>query len=101
MSNGKPGGPGGELPAIPHIAGKLDYVKASNEFARFWRPDFQCPICGKEKTYTFGPDLVTLTFNPNPFAPTYTLPYPCVVVICSWCGHTLFFNAIRLGLTNV
>jgi len=62
-----------------------------------------CPSCGKEKTWSVGPALVLFVLQPNPSqGVTMTgQSLPCIPLICSNCGNTMFHNAVTLGLGEV
>jgi predicted nucleic-acid-binding Zn-ribbon protein len=64
-------------------------------------PDFKCPICGNETFH--GSDRV---FTPIPISAdgrgslAFGVSLPSIAVVCSRCGHTLFFNALMIGVAH-
>lgn len=61
-----------------------------------------CPSCGKTHTWNIGEGLVMFPFvtsNPAGFVQSGT-SYPCIPIVCSNCGNTMFHNAFTLGLAE-
>ena len=57
-----------------------------------------CSWCGQNK-WGVEPTLVELrTFDPAAFVVGGPV-YPLVTIICGNCGHTMLFNALKMGLT--
>lgn len=90
-----------KLPTVPVLApsSKLDKEKAGQKFKEFWTRPYTCPICGSLKWH-FGSQLVQLAHYSDVHSGVAFGTYPCVVVLCDRCGHTLLFNAKKLGLAN-
>lgn len=58
-----------------------------------------CPSCGKVGTFSIGDSLVRIVLQDDP--KTISLggrSYPCVPVLCSYCGYMLFYNVYTLGI---
>src|SRR6267142_2262411 len=60
-----------------------------------------CPSCGHTNTWQVGEGLVLFPFsvsnNQGIYVPGNN-SYPCVPIVCSFCGNTMFHNALTLGL---
>ena len=50
-----------------------------------------CPICAT-RNWAVGDDLIRLR------SPKLIAKHPCIVVTCSQCGYTIFFNAHVMGI---
>src|SRR5437762_1253158 len=59
-----------------------------------------CPSCGKLGTFAIGDALVMFPLQENPpIGMSLTgQSYPCIPLVCSYCGFTMFYNAFTLGL---
>jgi hypothetical protein len=59
-----------------------------------------CPSCSKLGTFGIGEALVMFPLQENPKLGISLggQSYPCVPVLCSYCGFILFYNAFTLGL---
>jgi hypothetical protein len=62
-----------------------------------------CPSCGKLKTFGIGAALVMFPLQENPKLGTSLggPSYPCVPVLCSYCGVMLFYNVFTLELGEI
>ena len=59
----------------------------------------KCICCGK-KQWTLAEDLVMpLRFIGGQFE-IYGSTYPHVLLVCTTCGHSLFFNAVKMGIVE-
>ena len=69
---------------------------AINKIAQLWKGSKECEICGEEKW-----SLADNIFSITQFASTETEKqmYPVVVLTCSNCGNSKFFNAMSLGFS--
>src|SRR5712664_417022 len=59
-----------------------------------------CPSCGKLGTWTVGDGLVIFPFVTS-VGQRFVQggqSYPCVPLLCSYCGNTMFHNAFTLGV---
>lgn len=70
----------------------LDQQKVADWVNEHWKDEKTCTIC-KGTDWTIGPDIV--------FVKSPTLEsYPLVLLVCNQCGHTIFFNALIMGLVE-
>ncbi len=76
---------------MPKPPGKIDQDRAFQWLAEHWKGDRECPIC---KTVTWGVSEDLLYLWSQERGPAY----PCIVVACENCGHTLIFGAVKMGL---
>lgn len=78
---------------------KLDTDKALAWLAKHWDKSHDCPICGSDN-WTISDDVVEVRrFRGGALGVGGPL-YPYLVVTCSTCGHTHFFNALVAGLVE-
>ena len=61
-----------------------------------------CPSCGKVGTYTIGDAFVMFPLQEDPKKGISLTgsSYLCVPVLCSYCGFSLFYNVVTLGLAE-
>jgi hypothetical protein len=81
--------------SIPQLSGIVDMARAKAWFEVHWKDPVQCPVCHTDK-WTIGAYIAVMhtSHAPNPQAPV--LPY--IQVQCNECAHTMFFNAVAMGL---
>jgi hypothetical protein len=81
--------------ATPQLSGIVDMARAKAWFDKQWVEPVTCVVC-RNTTWTIGAYFAVLqtATPPNPLAPVW----PYVQVSCNTCGHTLFFNAVAMGL---
>src|SRR5882762_8659555 len=62
-----------------------------------------CPSCGKLNTFGIGDALVMFPLQDSPQLGISLTgkSYPCIPLLCSYCGFTMFYNALTLGLGEV
>ena len=67
-------------------------------YSKWSRGAGRCPIDGKTN-WVIGDYLVAPNYATNLSGVNLgSAPFPQVVVICGDCGHTLYFNAVVMGL---
>lgn len=71
------------------------YAQAKTILETHWGADAKsCAICGKNSWYIC--EVVTIPIERRPRESWFC--YPMLPVSCEGCGHTLWFNAVKLGL---
>ena len=60
-------------------------------------PKLKCPCCGKSN-FTVGEHLVSPPTVGRDGVQLGGVAYPNAMLICTNCAHTLFFNAVVIGL---
>ena len=62
-----------------------------------------CPSCSRLGTFGIGDALVMFPLQENPHIGMSLggQSYPCIPLLCSYCGFTMFYNAFTLGLGEV
>jgi hypothetical protein len=91
--------PVADLPAALRIealakSGWVDREFATRWLAQHWK-DRTCPACRKNE-WGMLEQLVQVPVGARiPIAPQ---EFPCVLVACRNCGHTLLFSAVRMGI---
>lgn len=56
-----------------------------------------CSVCQKKK-WTIGDDLVMPSVFKDNAVQIGGVGYPQAMLLCNNCGHTIFINAVRVGL---
>ncbi len=87
----------GEDPARQAEEAKVDKANVQEWLQEKWTGLKTCPISG-DNNWTIGDYLVQpMTYSAGGL--TLGGPgYPMVMVICSTCGYTVFFNAVMMRL---
>jgi hypothetical protein len=86
---------------MPDTVGKLTEAEQKKvlEWLQFHEKEpRKCPLCGSSN-WTLAAHLVQpLTMGPNVTVQLGGESYPLVMLISNPCGHTLFVNAVMIGL---
>jgi hypothetical protein len=88
---------------MPDEAGKL--TAAEKQLVSDWigkkaGPDLNCPVCG-DSNWIIGDHLVQpITIGDKLTLMLGGIGYPQVMLISQNCGHTLFINAVIIGLVK-
>ena len=65
-----------------------------------WEGEPLCPVC-KNNNWLIGRTIAELRPFLKGKLSTGSHVYPAVTISCNVCGHTLFFNAIQLGIVKL
>ena len=88
---------------MPDDAGKLTAEEKQlviDWFGKNACPDLKCSVCG-ERDWFIGDHLVQpVTVGDQMNLVLGGVGYPQVMLISQKCGHTLFFNAVMIGLAK-
>ena len=77
----------------------LNLDRASEWLNTHWKGDWACPICGNTDWTGHDAAMEVRSFDEGRMAATGPV-IPLLVITCSTCGNTLFFNAILAGLVE-
>ena len=86
---------------MPTPSGRLtdaDMKKVEDWLEHRWPSKNKCPLCTME-TLRIEPHLTATPLSGH-HELIMTQAYPFVLVLCENCGHTIFFNAVTLGLAE-
>ena len=78
---------------------KFELSKAVEWLDKHWKGDWICSICGNSDWGGDDQAMELRRFNAGRLAATGPV-IPLLVITCSTCGNTLFFNAILAGLVE-
>lgn len=67
-----------------------------NRVNQVWTNSKVCPICGQQKWSMSDRVFSMHEFHVKPGEQSQMVPF--IILICSSCGYSMFFNAISLGL---
>jgi hypothetical protein len=86
---------------MPDIKGTLS--SADNEiiqrwWTQHWKEPVVCPVC-KTTEWTTAPHVVNFLRHAVDAAVNNTVSYPHIVVTCQSCAHSMFFNAVQIGVS--
>lgn len=71
----------------------------SDRVMSVWNGKRECPICISPTVWSIGSLVEAKDFNEGNYCPGAAVT-PLVQVLCNTCGHTVFFNAIALGVVD-
>ncbi len=79
----------------------LDREKAEEWLTSQWSGLKECPIC-QQNIWNMPNELVSVNEyrGAGVMALGSTASFPFVMVVCSFCGYTMFFNAVVMGLVK-
>lgn len=78
---------------------KLDIDNAFEWLNTHWQAEWICSICGSDDWLVHDEAVEVRAFGQGRFSTAGSI-FPLLTVICSTCGHTLFFNALIAGLVE-
>lgn len=89
--------------AMPDTTGLLS--PAENEiiqrwWAQHWKAPVTCPVC-RTSEWTIAPHVVNIQRYALDAATPATVTYPHLIVTCKNCAHSMFFNAVQIGVGTV
>jgi hypothetical protein len=86
------------MPDINGVLSPEDNAKIQKWWLGHWKAPVVCPVC-KTTEWTQGPHVVNIARHAvDGFAPN-TISYPHIVVTCQSCAHSMFFNAVQMGVS--
>jgi predicted nucleic-acid-binding Zn-ribbon protein len=63
-----------------------------------WKAPVTCPVC-KTTEWTIAPHVVNFQRHAMDASVGNTVSYPHIVVTCKNCAHSMFFNAVQVGVS--
>ena len=78
---------------------KFDSEKAEDWLNTHWQGDQICPVCGNSEWFLHDEAVEVRTFGEGRLAASGSV-IPLMIVICTTCANTLFFNALVAGLVE-
>jgi len=76
---------------------QLDITQVTEWLNKHWRDGRQCPIC-QNSNWNISNMLYEFRVFHDGNLVIGGPVYPAVAVTCNVCGHTLFFNALKIGI---
>jgi hypothetical protein len=86
---------------MPDDRGRLtpeDHTKLREWWGQYWRGSVACPVC-KTTEWVVGEHVVSVNRLASDAGVDGSPSYQMVLVGCKTCSHTMFFNAVQIGLT--
>jgi hypothetical protein len=86
---------------MPDARGKLlaaDYEKITAWWGLHWKDPVVCPVC-RNTVWVTAPHIVS-TYRSAGDGLFGSPSYPHILVMCTTCSHTMFFNAVKIGLVE-
>ena len=77
--------------------GLVDNAVANQWFADHFPSPRICGVCNREDSYALVPSLGHVSLGPMG-AQLRIRTSPLVMLVCRFCGNTLFFNAVMMGV---
>jgi hypothetical protein len=85
------------MPDGSGLLSQEDMAKIRAWWEQHWKGPILCPICKSNDWHTY-PHLVRIIRDANDALFGGTIAYPQVAVACNICGHSIMFNAVKIGL---
>jgi hypothetical protein len=85
---------------MPDEQGKLNQSeteKIRQWFKGHWTRDYHCPVCWTNEWLTAEHIVAPVAYSQGGMMIGGSV-YPQIMVICKGCGHTLYFNAVMMGI---
>ena len=89
------------LPEPPDTSGTLTQeqrTKIQEWLKKHWRGQIGCPISG-HNSWIIGDHIVAPPIQIGGGITIGRASYPQIMLICNECGYTIYFNAVKIGLT--
>jgi hypothetical protein len=86
---------------MPDSAGILsleDNQKIQRWWVQQWKAPVVCPVC-KTSEWTQAPHVVNIPRHAVDAYVADTINYPHIAVTCNSCAHSMFFNAVQIGVS--
>ena len=86
---------------MPDANGRLtpeDIQKVAAWWQQHWKAPVVCPVCKTSEWSTAAHVVNVPRHAADAYAPN-AVTYPQIAVGCNACGHTMFFNAVKMGIT--
>jgi hypothetical protein len=86
---------------MPDETGALtppDNEKIQNWWNQHWKGPVTCPVC-KTTEWTVAPHVVNIQRHAIDATVANTVSYPHILVTCKSCAHSMFFNAVQIGIS--
>jgi hypothetical protein len=86
---------------MPDETGALtppDNEKIQNWWNQHWKGPVICPVC-KTTEWTVTPHVVNIQRHAIDATVANTVSYPHIIVTCKTCAHSMFFNAVQIGIS--
>jgi hypothetical protein len=86
---------------MPDYTGALsepDNQKIQDWWTQHWKSPVICPVC-KTSEWTVAPHVVNIQRYAMDAAAANTVSYPHIAVTCKKCAHSMFFNAVQIGIS--
>jgi hypothetical protein len=85
---------------MPDATGRL--TQADNETIKrwwdlHWKAPVTCPVC-KTEEWTLGSHVLNFQRHAADATAPGSQTYPHIAVACKTCAHTMFFNAVNVGV---
>jgi hypothetical protein len=84
------------MPDKHGLLGKADNDSIQRWWDRHWKDPVICPVC-KTTDWSLSSHLVNIQFATDANA-SNTPTYPHIIITCKFCAHSIFFNAVQIGI---
>jgi hypothetical protein len=86
------------MPDSNGVLSPEDNAKIQRWWLGHWKNPVVCPVC-KTTEWTQAPHVVNIPRHATDAYVTNTISYPHIVVTCQSCAHSMFFNAVQIGVS--
>jgi hypothetical protein len=85
---------------VPDLSGAMtaaDNEKLQRWWSEHWKTPVICPVC-KTSEWIAAPHIVNIARHAPDANVNNSVSYPHVLVSCKTCAHSMFFNAVQIGV---
>jgi len=85
------------MPDEHGLLSKADNDSIQRWWGQHWKDPVICPVC-KTTDWSLASHLVNVQRFATDANASNTPTYPHIIVTCKFCAHSMFFNAVQIGI---
>jgi len=86
-----------KMPDEHGLLSKEDNDSIQRWWGQHWKDPVICPVC-KTTDWSLASHLVNVQRFATDANASNTPTYPHIIVTCKFCAHSMFFNAVQIGI---
>jgi hypothetical protein len=86
-----------EMPDEHGLLSKADNDSIQRWWDQHWKDPVICPVC-KTTDWSLSSHLVNIQRFATDANADNTPTYPHIIITCKFCAHSIFFNAMQIGI---
>jgi hypothetical protein len=85
------------MPDEHGLLNKADNDSIQRWWDQHWKEPVICPVC-KTTDWSLSSHLVNIQRFATDTNASNTPTYPHIIITCKFCAHSIFFNAVQIGI---